>query len=779
MTSSGDNFLEEVVVTAYGIKRAKKSLTYQTQKIRNGLAGKVAGLQINLLDNGINPTSQVLLRGLRSVQKEGPLPLIIINGSIYHGNLDKIEPNWITDMTVLKGEDATALYGADARNGVLILNIDKSILKKEFPSLVAKESFEIDKTSSIRNNFSDVGFWQPKLTTDKQGKVSFQLTFPDNITSWDTHYIAMDSHKKTGVVSGRIRSFKELMAQLSVPRFLIKGDTVKNIGKIQNLSKDSVSVTSSFEINGEIKEEKVRFCKNILVDTLSIYAEKDTMSLSYYIKNSQGISDGEIRKIPVFQKGISKTIGAFIAMEKDTSITIEFDKQLGEVYLYAKADLLEVLEEEIKHVANYRFDCNEQLASKLKALLAEERIAKHKETLFKNRRKVEKIIKLLMKNRLSSGFWGWWKKSNENDNISLHVVEALLQADELNYKVGLNKHYLSESLILRFEKTDQDNSKIQILRILKKMDVVFDYEAAITELNKSNSKSFNQQLQLLSLKQLCSIPHNTIHLDNFKQKTLFGNFYYSDNKSTNSLWNNDIQNTLIVYDILKNEPKVDTEKLQKIRQYLLEKRNTNWKNTYESAKIIEAILPDILLKNSSKDKPKFSFKGAINKTIIDFPFAHKLENKKPLTIEKSGDTPVYFTYYQKFWEKNPEVIEGNFKVTSHFENDIEFLEGGKPTNLITKLDVKKDTEFVMLSIPIPAGCTYQSKEGSIQNETHREYFKNETVVFFEYLPKGTYNVMLNLLPKYSGVFTLNPVKVELMYFPTFNANNQLKTVKIK
>ena len=72
--------LNEVVVTALGIKREKREITYQTQKVDNAelavaqptragsaLAGKVAGLQINVQDNGVNPSTQIILRGLRSI----------------------------------------------------------------------------------------------------------------------------------------------------------------------------------------------------------------------------------------------------------------------------------------------------------------------------------------------------------------------------------------------------------------------------------------------------------------------------------------------------------------------------------------------------------------------------------------------------------------------------------------------------------------------------------------------------------------------------------------
>jgi len=129
-----DVTVDEVIVTAVGIKREKREVTYQTQKVdedellitsptrvASALAGKVAGLQINVQDNGVNPSSQVLLRGLRSISGNNSA-LIVIDGSVAsQGALDDLNPNDIQSINVLKGATASALYGSSASNGALIV----------------------------------------------------------------------------------------------------------------------------------------------------------------------------------------------------------------------------------------------------------------------------------------------------------------------------------------------------------------------------------------------------------------------------------------------------------------------------------------------------------------------------------------------------------------------------------------------------------------------------------------------------------------------------------
>lgn len=62
---------------------------------------------------------------------------------------------------------------------------------------------------------------------------------------------------------------------------------------------------------------------------------------------------------------------------------------------------------------------------------------------------------------------------------------------------------------------------------------------------------------------------------------------------------------------------------------------------------------------------------------------------------------------------------------------------------------------------------------------HKEYLKDRVVMFIENLPKGQYTYEVELEPRYTGTYNLNPVKAELMYFPTFYGRNQGTTVNIE
>lgn len=147
----GESELGEVVVTALGIKREKKSLGYGVQEVKgetlvsakepnlaNTLTGKVAGLQVIRSSDGPAGSSKILLRGSNSLTGSNQ-PLIVVDGvpidnftgapdngywnrSLDMGNgIADINPDDIETLSVLKGPSAAALYGSRAGNGVILI----------------------------------------------------------------------------------------------------------------------------------------------------------------------------------------------------------------------------------------------------------------------------------------------------------------------------------------------------------------------------------------------------------------------------------------------------------------------------------------------------------------------------------------------------------------------------------------------------------------------------------------------------------------------------------
>jgi TonB-linked SusC/RagA family outer membrane protein len=146
--SASESVMEEVVVTALGIKRSKNSLPYATQQVTaeelnrvpstnvfNNLSGKVAGLQISS-QSTMGGSTNVILRGLKSLTQSNQA-LFVVDGVPYDntnqsrsgydlGNVaSDLNPDDVESITVLKGAAASALYGSRASNGVIVITTKK------------------------------------------------------------------------------------------------------------------------------------------------------------------------------------------------------------------------------------------------------------------------------------------------------------------------------------------------------------------------------------------------------------------------------------------------------------------------------------------------------------------------------------------------------------------------------------------------------------------------------------------------------------------------------
>lgn len=809
------NSLNEVVVVGYGTQKkqnmtgAISSIVADASVYNFGSIDRVVLRDIRTKP-GEKLSKEELVIAIRGIGQLGNLPaqkpLIIVDGIPYSGELSTVKASEIVSIDILKDAEAAAIYGARAAGGVIIV-------KTKVGNMAVNTAGElVQQQQTMRTNFSDYAIWQPKLVTDEEGKASFTVKFPDDITNWTTRLIAMNGRKQSGVAEASIKSFKTLSANFVSPSFALAGDSIKVIGKLMNYSNADEIVTRKFSYNGaEVLNNAVTF-KNAKIDTMSIVAKGgsfkvhadhvnvvDSLKFEYTMKQDDGYFDGEVRKIPLLQVGVTETKGYFNALTRDTIVNYNFDVALGKVTLRAEASLFPTLLDEIDKLRTYEYLCNEQLASKLKALLLEKTVRKYLNEPFKEEKNIKALLIKLQNNKRPEGTWGWWQNSNEELWISLHVVEALLEAQKQGYPVVLDKDKLYNYLTNKManEQYFDQIYGIRLLRLLNEKyysnDWIMALEKQRAELEEKNvrerkanssvpklaEQSLYEKLQLMQLKQKTGMSIDMKWLLGLKKETMFGNSYWGE--EGRSFWDNSIQNTLLAYKILKANGSY-REELDRITRYFLEQRKTGqWRNTFESSLILETILPELMNVSGKKFQPASIVLNQTEQVNV-FPF-NKVIDPAALKLSKKGDAPVYFTAYQQFNNPKPEKVSKDFAVKTYFEQNgasVQKLNAGTLTTLKVNVDVRADADYVMIEIPIPAGCAYENKVQSFWGvETHREYFKHKTSIFCTKLKKGTYTFTVQLMPRYSGNYILNPAKAEMMYFPVFYGREGMKRVAVR
>lgn len=230
--------LDEVVVTALGMKRSEKSLGYAMQELKgdallesrenniaNALSGKVSGLQVVRSSSGVGGSSKIVLRGNNSLTGTNQ-PLVVVDGTpmdnftggvddvwgnkgVDMGNgLSDINPEDIESMSVLKGASAAALYGSRAGNGVILITTKSG---KKNNGLGINVNFGVTAetifmTPEMQDSFGqgDVGVYNNQIRGSWGPKIEGQT-----VEAWDGSKVPLRAYDNVGAFFGTGTSFNE------------------------------------------------------------------------------------------------------------------------------------------------------------------------------------------------------------------------------------------------------------------------------------------------------------------------------------------------------------------------------------------------------------------------------------------------------------------------------------------------------------------------------------------------------------------------------------------
>ena len=275
--------LSEIIVTALGISRERKSLSYAAQTIQGGqltqvrdanfvntLQGKVAGLVVTSASSGVGGATRVNLRGNRSIQSSNNA-LFVVDGvpvdnstpgqvgndfGGYNGSdgVANINPDDIESINVLKGAAASVLYGSRAANGVILITTKKGSAGAISVDVNSGAQFDAPLTlPQLQNEYGQgnggafgakaSASWGPKMNnqavTDWTGKSQNMVPQPNNIS--DFFQIGSSFNNSIGIKGGTDKvqsyfSFTNNQAAGVVPGNTLDRNTI-NLRISTNLSK--------------------------------------------------------------------------------------------------------------------------------------------------------------------------------------------------------------------------------------------------------------------------------------------------------------------------------------------------------------------------------------------------------------------------------------------------------------------------------------------------------------------------------------------------------------
>lgn len=143
LTRTEDN-LQEVVVTALGVRRKPEEIGYATTTVRpeqitagrnfnvaQALSGKVSGLNVSNTSASVNATPRIVLRGLRSLTGDNQALVVLDGVQVPRSTINFINPNDVERIDILKGGQAATLFGSEGVNGAIMITTKKGSQKPE------------------------------------------------------------------------------------------------------------------------------------------------------------------------------------------------------------------------------------------------------------------------------------------------------------------------------------------------------------------------------------------------------------------------------------------------------------------------------------------------------------------------------------------------------------------------------------------------------------------------------------------------------------------------
>lgn len=670
----------------------------------------------------------------------------------------------------------------------------------------AKLYEELMQLNGMRSNFSDVGFWEPKLVTNKKGEADFTVTFPDNITKWQSVVYAMNRKLKTGTLRQSINSYKPLMAEIKTPQFMVEGDSAIFSTNIRNYTKDKeIDGNICFVNNGDsVFNQPIHF-EASYQKYLPVIAptEQDSLTFSYRFTRNDGYSDGEQRSISIEKQGVEVAQGSLQFLRNGDNITVSAAPDEN-VNISITSKQIDIYMDAANYLIGYKHACNEQLASKLIGLLNYRMYKQFKEERFGYDKNVNEIIGRLLKNQNQNRLWSWWSSDNNTSYwMSAHILRALNMARNAGYEVKLDIKKVQYDYIdvHRFRNTSlldidvlnalvdwgAEQSYKDIIELFE--DKIVKIEAREDSLVQRYKKTkrtrdyyyrnsyLTQKLALAEMRQKLGMDYDKTLITNYINKDVLGAVNIKDTLQTRYWYYDNEAANIIAYRIARNDSEL-RQYTDGMQMYILGTKRYGW-NTYRASSALMTILPDLLKESTTaNNQSTVVVSGKENKTIKEFPYNITLSGGDQLSISKENGIPLLYSSYIMKRRKEQHFGEA-FDIKTSI--DRETLERGRATTMTVEVKVKQDNaEHVIIEIPVPAGCSYQNKNRSYRgNEVYREYFKERVAIFCEALPKGEYKYTIDLMPRYSGQYTLNPAKIEMMYFPVVNSNNNINKIEIK
>ncbi len=414
------------------------------------LQGKVAGFSIADVPRYVTTGSTIVIRGTNSLI-ENAQPLIIVNGAPYAGSLKDFDAASVTDAMVLKGADAAAIYGSKAANGLLIISTKGKIVLPASP----------EPQPMVRKDFSETAFFYPKLYADINGLYTFSFTMPQTATAWNWKLLANTKSGLFAYAERKLNTRLDLMVQPNMPRLLYQGDEIVLKSRISNLDSAAMDVKFSCKIEDAVTGEDLtaKILKEPAFKVIKVAGKiTETAGFAFKVPEDQlnpltiitnvsggGLADAEEHTLPILPKKVFMRKQVPLAFSKrDTLVQapkLPDDADLYGLSLYVDSKPQAALINSLPFLANYSFNCSEQVFNKLYARITANQLMRTQPELSKSfkigAQQVSDTTERKLPDELTEAAMPWLNLANQTTKQQKQLYQVL---DTISNKSIISSH---------------------------------------------------------------------------------------------------------------------------------------------------------------------------------------------------------------------------------------------------------------------------------------------------------------------------------------------------
>lgn len=324
---------------------------------------------------------------------------------------------------------------------------------------VDAESAPTQEAIALRENFNALAVFAPSVRTDSAGKAVVDVKLPDNLTRYRITAVSVDQGKRFGKVDSAITARKPLMVRPSAPRFLNFGDRAELPVVVQNQTDRDMTVDVAMRASNAVVSgsgdgnnagQRVVVKANDRTEVrFPVTTDRTGTARFQFAVTSGSYSDAAEISLPVWTPATTEAFATYGSTDKNGAIIQPVQTpgdvwpQFGGLEVTTSSTQLQELTDAYIYLANYPFECTEQVSSRMISTAALRDVlnafkAKDMPTAAQLEQRFARDIDILRSRQRNDGSFGLWRRDRERYEypfVTVHTAHALALAKAKGYKV--------------------------------------------------------------------------------------------------------------------------------------------------------------------------------------------------------------------------------------------------------------------------------------------------------------------------------------------------------